>query len=69
MREGAGNIAVETALQRHCLHQKDTGGAASMYTGIDGLAAIVKYRLNLNPYNGSIYVFRDGTGSMPKYIE
>lgn len=44
-------------------------GATSMYTGLDGLAAIVKYRLKLNPYNGSIYVFRDGTGSMLKYLQ
>ncbi len=44
-------------------------GATSMYTGLDGLAAIVQYRLKRNPYNGSIYVFRDSSGTMLKYIE
>lgn len=44
-------------------------GTTSMYTGLDGLAAIVKYRLKENPYSGSIYVFRDASGTMLKYIE
>ena len=40
-----------------------------MYTGLDGLAAIVRYHLKHDPCDGSVYVFRDGTGSMLKYIE
>ena len=44
-------------------------GTTSMYTGLDGLMAIVRYHLKLDPYDGSVYVFRDGTGSMLKYIE
>ena len=44
-------------------------GTTSMYTGLDGLTAIVRYHLKLDPYDGSVYVFRDGTGSMLKYIE
>ena len=44
-------------------------GTTSMYTGLDGLMAIVRYQLKLDPYDGSVYVFRDGTGTMLKYIE
>ena len=44
-------------------------GTTSMYTGLDGLTAIIRYHLRCNPYDGSVYVFRDGTGSMLKYIE
>jgi len=44
-------------------------GPTSIYTGLDGLMAIVRYHLKLDPYDGSVYVFRDGTGSMLKYIE
>ena len=44
-------------------------GTTSMYTGLDGLMAIVRYHVKLDPYDGSVYVFRDGTGSMLKYIE
>lgn len=40
-----------------------------MYTGLDGLAAIVRYHLKHDPCDGSVYVFRDSTGSMLKYIE
>ena len=40
-----------------------------MYTGLDGLIAIVRYHLKPDPYDGSVYVVRDGTGSMLKYIE
>ena len=40
-----------------------------MYTGLDGLTAIVRYHLKLDPYDGSVYVFRDKAGSMLKYIE
>ena len=44
-------------------------GATSMYTGLDGLTAIVRYHLKLDPYDGSVYVFRDKAGTMLKYIE
>lgn len=44
-------------------------GVTSMYTGLDGLMAIVRYHLRCDPYDGSVYVFRDGSGSMLKYIE
>ena len=44
-------------------------GTTSMYTGLDGLTAIIRYHLRCDPYDGSVYVFRDGTGSMLKYIE
>ena len=44
-------------------------GTTSMYTGLDGLTAIVRYHLKLDPYDGSVYVFRDKAGSMLKYIE
>ena len=40
-----------------------------MYTGLDGLIAIIRYHLKLNPYDGSVYVFRDTPGTMLKYIE
>ena len=44
-------------------------GITNMYTGLDGLVAIIRYHLKLDPYDGSVYVFRDGIGSMLKYIE
>ena len=44
-------------------------GTTSMYTGLDGLLAIIRYHLKLDPYDGSVYVFRDSVGSMLKYIE
>ena len=40
-----------------------------MYTGLDGLLAIIRYHLKRDPYDGSVYVFRDGSGTMLKYIE
>ena len=39
------------------------------HTGLDGLIAIVRYHLKLDPYDGSVYVFRDGTGAAVQYIE
>ena len=39
-----------------------------MYAGIDSLSAIIRYRLRFNPYDGSIYVFRDQSGTMLKYL-
>lgn len=44
-------------------------GCRSSARGLDGLTAIVRHHLKLDPYDGSVYVFRDGTGSMLKYIE
>ena len=44
-------------------------GVTSMYNGLDGLTSIIRYQLRCNPYDGSIYVFRDCTGSMLKFIE
>ena len=44
-------------------------GVTSMYTGLDGLTAIIRYHLKQNPCDGSVYVFRDHTGTMLKYIE
>lgn len=41
----------------------------SMYTGLDGLTAIIRYHLKQDPSDRSVYVFRDGTGMMLKYIE
>ena len=43
-------------------------GKTSMYAGIDSLSAIIRYRLRVNPYDGSIYVFRDQSGTMLKYL-
>ena len=40
-----------------------------MYTGLDGLVAIVRCHLKHGPCDGSVYVFRDSTGTMLKYIE
>lgn len=40
-----------------------------MNTGLDGLITIVHYHLKLDPYDGSVYVFRDGTGAALQYIE
>lgn len=40
-----------------------------MYTGLDGLTAIIRYHLKHDPCDGTVYVFRDGTGTMLKYLE
>ncbi len=44
-------------------------GTTSMYTELNGLIAIVRYHLRCDPYDGSVYVFRDASGSKLKYIE
>lgn len=44
-------------------------GTTSMNTGLDGLIAIIRGYLRLDPYDGSVYVFRDGTGAALQYIE
>ena len=44
-------------------------GETSMYTGLDGLLGIIRYQLNRSPYDGNLYVFRDLSGSMIKYLE
>ncbi|WP_300758863.1 IS66 family insertion sequence element accessory protein TnpB [uncultured Oscillibacter sp.] len=40
-----------------------------MYTGLDGLLGIIRYQLNHSPYDGNLYVFRDLSGTMIKYLE
>ena len=44
-------------------------GVTSMYLGLDGLLGIIRYQLNHSPYDGSLYVFRDFSGTMIKYLE
>lgn len=44
-------------------------GETNMNLGIDGLTNIIRYRLNMNPYDGSLYVFCDFSGTNLKYIE
>ena len=44
-------------------------GETSMYTGLDGLLGIIRYQLNHSPYDGNLYVFRDLSGTMIKYLE
>lgn len=54
---------------RHGKRVKLASGVTSMYTGLDGLIGIIQYQLRCNPYDGSVYVFRDLSGSMLKYLE
>ncbi|MCM1222282.1 MAG: IS66 family insertion sequence element accessory protein TnpB [Lachnospiraceae bacterium] len=44
-------------------------GATNMYTGLDGLLGVIRYRLKRSPYDGNVYVFCDFMGRMLKYIE
>jgi len=44
-------------------------GETNMNIGLDGLVNIIRYRLNFNPYDGSLYVFCDFTGTNLEYIE
>ena len=44
-------------------------GTTSMYTGLDGLMAIIRCHLRCDPCDGSNYVFCDAMGSKLKYIE
>jgi endogenous inhibitor of DNA gyrase (YacG/DUF329 family) len=44
-------------------------GETNMNTGLDGLVNIIRYRLNLNPYDGSLYVFCDFSETNLKYLE
>lgn len=44
-------------------------GTTSMYTGLDGLTAIIRCHLRCDPCDGSNYVFCDAMGSKLKYIE
>ena len=39
------------------------------HTGLDGLLGIIRYQLNHSPYDGNLYVFRDLSGTMIKYLE
>lgn len=40
-----------------------------MYTGLDELLGIIRYQLNHSPYDVNVYVFRDLSGTMIKYLE
>ena len=60
--------AREAELSRDSKRVRLVCGETSMYAGIDSLTAIVRYRLRFNPYDGSIYVFRDQSGTMLKYL-
>ena len=44
-------------------------GDTRMYNGLDGLIAIIRYTLRYDPYDGSVYVFRDSSGSIVTTIE
>lgn len=44
-------------------------GETSMYTGLDELLGIIRYQLNHSPYDVNVYVFRDLSGTMIKYLE
>jgi transposase len=43
-------------------------GETNMHLGLDGLVNVIRYRLNLNPYDGSLYVFCDFSGTNLKYL-
>ncbi len=60
--------AREVELDRDSKRVRLVCGKTSMYAGIDSLSAIIRYRLHFNPYDGSIYVFRDKSGTMSKYL-
>lgn len=60
--------AREAELDRDSKRVRLVCGETSMYAGIDSLSAIIRYRLRFNPYDGSIYVFRDQSGTMLKYL-
>ena len=60
--------AREAELDRDSKRVRLVCGETSMYAGIDSLTAIIRYRLRFNPYDGSIYVFRDQSGTMLKYL-
>ena len=44
-------------------------GSMNMNNGLEGLVSVIRYGLQQNPYDGNIYVFRDGTGTMLKYLQ
>ena len=60
--------AREAELDRDSRRVRLVCGETSMYAGSDSLTAIIRYRLRFNPYDGSIYVFRDQSGTMLKYL-
>ena len=60
--------AREAELDRDSRRVRLVCGETSMYAGSDSLTAIIRYRLRFNPYDGSIYVFRDKSGTMLKYL-
>lgn len=44
-------------------------GETNMNIGVDGLTNIIRYRLNQNPYDESLYAFCDFTGTNLEYLE
>lgn len=44
-------------------------GETNMKLGLDGLVNIIRYRLSVNTYDGSVYAFCDSTGTNLEYIE
>lgn len=44
-------------------------GDTSINSSLDGLISIVRYTLRYDPYDGSVYVFRDSQGGILNYIE
>jgi endogenous inhibitor of DNA gyrase (YacG/DUF329 family) len=44
-------------------------GFIDMHTGFDGLLGIIRYKLNCNPFDGTLYVFCGFSGTMLKYLE
>ena len=60
--------AREAELDRDSRRVRLVCGETSMYAGPDSLTAIIRYRLRFNPYDGSVYVFRDRSGTMLKYL-
>jgi hypothetical protein len=44
-------------------------GSMNMNNGLEGLTSVIRYGLRQDPYDGNIYVFRDSTGTMLKYLQ
>jgi transposase len=44
-------------------------GSMNMNNGLDGLVSVIRYGLQQDPYDGNIYAFRDGSGTMLKYLQ
>lgn len=68
-REKLTQAARANGARKHGKRVRLVCGNTSMYNGLDGLIAIIRYTLRHDPYDGCVYVFRDNAGSMLKYIE